>query len=409
MNILESYAQVIAETTHSIIGFDTLITDDRGTIIGSNHPDRTGKMHAHSIVVIRRGMAESIDDQKAAELGVRPGVCLPIRLGNEIVGTVGIAGSPDEVRKYGHLVQKEAELFLREKALQETSHLRESAVSNLMNQAISFDPKDMNETVLLSQGKGLGYDLSIPRIVLLVDIVQFGRVVDSVRSEEEYAHDAELRIQTIKSYILKLLRNIFNESQDIVSNTGSDKYLVLMTIPGPANAAATKKQVLEKAVAAAATLREKGYSASIGIGFPAFAPEEFKRSFRSAWRAVNIGRKIRQDTTIFDIGDFELEDLLLSLNKEAAKEYAEKNLSKLFDAPQWSPELEETLREWLRSPSGPGEVARRLGVHRNTLSYRLEKIGELGSFDPKDPSDIFTLKISLLLRDLHIEQHQQRE
>jgi len=94
MNILESYAQVIAETTHSIIGFDTLITDDHGIIIGSNHPDRTGKMHAHSIVVIRRGMAESIDDQKAGELGVRPGVCLPIRLGNEIVGTVGIAGSP---------------------------------------------------------------------------------------------------------------------------------------------------------------------------------------------------------------------------------------------------------------------------------------------------------------------------
>ena len=409
MNILESYAQVIAETTHSIIGFDTLITDDRGTIIGANHPDRIGKMHAHSIVVIRRGMAESIDDQKAGELGVRPGVCLPIRLGNEIVGTVGIAGSPDEVRKYGHLVQKEAELFLREKALQETSHLRESAVSNLMNQAISFDPKDMNETVLLSQGKGLGYDLSIPRIVLLVDIVQFGRVVDNVRSEEEYAHDAELRIQTIKSYILKLLRNIFNESQDIVSNTGSDKYLILMTIPGPANAAATKQRVLGKATTAATTLREKGYSASIGIGFPAFAPDEFKRSFRSAWRAVNIGRKLGRDTSIYDIGDFELEDLLLSLNREAAREYAGKNLSKLFDAPQWSPELDETLREWLRSPSCPGEVARRLGIHRNTLSYRLEKIGELGSFDPKDPSDIFTLKISLLLRDLHIEQHPQRE
>ena len=81
----------------------------------------------------------------------------------------------------------------------------------------------------------------------------------------------------------------------------------------------------------------------------------------------------------------------------------------LFDAPQWSPELEETLREWLRSPSGPGEVARRLGIHRNTLSYRLEKIGELGSFDPKDPSDIFTLTMSLLLRDLHIEQHLQKE
>ena len=63
--------------------------------------------------------------------------------------------------------------------------------------------------------------------------------------------------------------------------------------------------------------------------------------------------------------------------------------------------MEGTLREWLASPCRPGEVAERLGIHRNTLSYRLEKIGSLSGTDLKETGDIFKLTLSLLLRDLH--------
>jgi carbohydrate diacid regulator len=55
-------------------------------------------------------------------------------------------------------------------------------------------------------------------------------------------------------------------------------------------------------------------------------------------------------------------------------------------------------------PDAPRRQARRLGIHRNTLSYRLEKIAEIGGFDPKDPSEIFAPRICLTLRDLHADQ-----
>ena len=230
IDILLKSAQALVDATHQIIGYDVLITDNEGIIIGANDPGRVGLLHAHSLEIIRRGVAESLDEEQAAAMKVKPGICLPIRLGKRIMGTIGISGAPVEVQKYGHLVQKEAELFLRERALQESSHLRESAVASLVQQIVSYEPKDMNESILHAQGNSLGYDLSLPRIALLVDIRGFGKVVSEVLGEETYGHDAELRVQTIKMMLLKDIRAVFTDPQDLVSNIGSDKYIVLLSV-----------------------------------------------------------------------------------------------------------------------------------------------------------------------------------
>lgn len=162
-----------------------------------------------------------------------------------------------------------------------------------------------------------------------------------------------------------------------------------------------REKVLDKANETSKILSERGYSVSIGIGSFIHSPEEFKPSFQGAWRAISIGKKLRRKGNIHDINSFSLEDLLLSLNKSAAQNTIRRNLDPLFGSPQWDSELEETLREWLNSPSHPGDVADRLGIHRNTLSYRLEKIRSLCGADLKDASNIFRLTLSLMLRDLH--------
>ena len=398
-SILEDYAQAIVETTHSIIGYDILITDNRGVIIGTNDPPRMGTMHAHSLRVIARGVPETADGDSAREFGVREGVCIPIRLGTEIMGTAAIAGNPEEVRKYGHLVQKEAELFLRMKLMQESTQLRESAVANLIGQLTTFDPKYMNDSFLRSQAKSLGYKLDIPRSVVLVDIACFGGIVDSIFAEECYVHDAELRVQTVKTRILIQLRDVFNDPQDIVSNIGADKYLILAAISGFSDSE-RRARLREKADRASEALRGRKFAASIGIGFPAPAVDGLMLSFRSAWRAISIGKKLGRGVCVHEAEALQLEDLLLSLNQDTAKRYIDKSLGRFFSHPQWDEELEATLRAWLSAPFHPGEVAQKLGIHRNTLAYRIDKINELGGVDLKKPEDVFHLKVSLLLRDL---------
>ena len=398
-SILKDYAQAIVETTHSIIGYDILITDNRGVIIGTNDLPRMGRMHAHSLRVIARGLPETADGESAREFGVREGVCIPIRLGTEIMGTAAIAGNPEEVRKYGHLVQKEAELFLRMKLMQESTQLRESAVANLIGQLTTFDPKYMNDSFLRSQAKSLGFQLDVPRSVVLVDITCFGGIVDSILAEERYAHDAELRIQTVKTTILILLRDVFNDPQDIVSNIGADKYLILTAISGFSDSE-RRAQLCEKADTASAVLRGRKFAASIGIGFPAPTVDGLMLSFRSAWRAISIGKKLGRDECVHEAEAFQLEDLLLSLNQDTAKRYIDKSLGRFFNHPQWDEELEATFRAWLSAPFHPGEVAQKLGIHRNTLAYRIDKINEWSGVDLKKPEDVFRLSVSLLLRDL---------
>jgi carbohydrate diacid regulator len=401
IDILLKSAQALVDATHQIIGYDVLITDNEGIIIGANDPGRVGLLHAHSLEVIRRGVAESLDGEQAAAMKVKPGICLPIRLGKRIMGTIGISGAPIEVQKYGHLVQKEAELFLRERALQESSHLRESAVASLVQQIVSFDPKDMNESILHAQGNSLGYDLSLPRVALLVDIRGFGKVVSEVLGEETYGHDAELRVQTIKMMLLKDIRAVFNDPQDLVSNIGSDKYIVLQSVSVSPPGRAYGEKARARAYETLQILSERGYSVSIGIGALVRSLEDYRHSYQGAWKALTIGKKLRNESRIHEIRDYGLEELLLSLNRTSAQETVSRNLDPLFDSPQWNEEMEETLREWLASPCRPGEVAERLGIHRNTLSYRLDKIGSLSGTDLKETGDIFKLTLSLLLRDLH--------
>ena len=398
-SILKDYAQAIVETTHSIIGYDILITDNKGVIIGTNDLPRMGTMHAHSLRVIARGLPETADGESAREFGVREGVCIPIRLGTEIMGTAAIAGNPEEVRKYGHLVQKEAELFLRMKLMQESTQLRESAVANLIGQLTTFDPKYMNDSFLRSQAKSLGFQLDVPRSVVLVDITCFGGIVDSILAEERYAHDAELRIQTVKTTILILLRDVFNDPQDIVLNIGADKYLILTAISGFSDSE-RRAQLCEKVDTASAVLRRRKFAASIGIGFPAPTVDGLMLSFRSAWRAISIGKKLGRDECVHEAEAFQLEDLLLSLNQDTAKRYIDKSLGRFFNHPQWDEELEATFRAWLSAPFHPGEVAHKLGIHRNTLAYRIDKINEWSGVDLKKPEDVFRLSVSLLLRDL---------
>jgi purine catabolism regulator len=92
------------------------------------------------------------------------------------------------------------------------------------------------------------------------------------------------------------------------------------------------------------------------------------------------------------------------------------NLHHLPDAPQQAaallapilvgrPEVQrrrlDTLRVVLESP-GPNEAAARLGVHRNTISYRSGRIERLAGWDLREPD----LRLALLLA-VRIVQREQ--
>lgn len=65
-----------------------------------------------------------------------------------------------------------------------------------------------------------------------------------------------------------------------------------------------------------------------------------------------------------------------------------------------SSNLAETLETYLSLGGALAEAAHHLGIHRNTLSYRLRRISELTGRDLNNPRDRFLLRVALLTRYL---------
>jgi DNA-binding PucR family transcriptional regulator len=62
--------------------------------------------------------------------------------------------------------------------------------------------------------------------------------------------------------------------------------------------------------------------------------------------------------------------------------------------------LRDTLRAYLESGGSHADASNRLGIHRNTLAYRLRRIGELIGHDVGDPRTWLTLHLALWASEL---------
>ncbi|MFF2549589.1 PucR family transcriptional regulator [Nocardia sp. NPDC058058] len=73
-------------------------------------------------------------------------------------------------------------------------------------------------------------------------------------------------------------------------------------------------------------------------------------------------------------------------------------LGALLDPLEVYPELLETLRRHLGNDLNRRRTARGLGVHANTIDYRLKRIGQLTGFDPAQSAGLWYLRSALVAR-----------
>jgi DNA-binding PucR family transcriptional regulator len=86
--------------------------------------------------------------------------------------------------------------------------------------------------------------------------------------------------------------------------------------------------------------------------------------------------------------------VLVHRDHELARQIADHCLAPLAEHPV----LLETLRAHLRARLAPSTTASVLGVHKNTVAYRLQRISELSGLDLHDPHDIAHAVLALYAR-----------
>jgi len=381
--LFKKMAQNIAKSTSEVLGYGVLVTDEKGVIIGGNEEKRIGEFHPPSIRVMQenRPMATSTVDAENY-LNVLPGYTLPIQLFDNVLGSVSIAGLPEEVARYGLLVQKQAEIMLREQAFLESNLLRERALRDLIENVASYDPRNGNEEFIMMQAKELGFNLSRCRAAIVIEMRKWSN---------EAAESAFQRM-------LRETKTSFSNPRNVICPQENYRVTVLLSPSSDKDpnkiyeaAETLSKDFLD-------SVKGKGIHADVSIGFPAFDLQGLTRSLISARNSLRLAKQLGVKGMIRS-EKFTGESLLDSLPAVSRENYVSMTLKGLDSRNDYE-EMKETFLAWCESPFASGNVADKLSMHRNSLQYRLKKIRSLTGKDPWNFKDAFELWAAFMISDI---------
>lgn len=135
----------------------------------------------------------------------------------------------------------------------------------------------------------------------------------------------------------------------------------------------------------------------LAIGREANSVAGWPRSLREAEQALRIGRQLFDSKRVLDFSDLGVYRLLILLRESPELwEFYRTTLAALadYDRDQGA-ELLKTLEAFFDNLGNLARTAEALHVHRNTLLYRLARIGEISGMDLDDAEDRLALWLSL--------------
>jgi carbohydrate diacid regulator len=367
-------AQQIAGETTEAIGYNVIITDTQGMVIGSGDTSRVGSFHEASIEVMRtRETAWHNPEEARALQGVRPGITLPLVIGDEAVGTVGITGSPRQVRRFGLVVRRQTEILLEESALVRSRLMRERALEDLVNEVAAFDPELVEPELVVSSAAELGFRLLLPRCVLLFD-------VDGAATGPE---------------LLRVLRSVFHQHEDIVARRSTGRCAILAPVD-----TRSARNVESEARRAIRMAREAlNLRLRVAISPPADTVEKLRDCCSDTAEALWLGARVQPADSVLRVADLRAQQALAAIGHRVRGRLVEQELGGLRSAADW-PQLRATVVNWCESGFNQVAAAKALNIHRNTLLYRLDKIERLVGRSWRDHRAMLSLYIACLADQL---------
>jgi carbohydrate diacid regulator len=377
--VLEYIAQEIVNNTAEIIGYPISITDEKGYIVGATDHSRLGSFHKPSLDVLKRKqtVCYEIDEVKMLQ-NVLPGVATPIMFNNEPIGVLGIVGEPVEVEKYAQLVKSHVEMMCHESFKKEMSVLESKTIDTLIQYLInSNNPDDYDH--IIRYGKMLGYNLGLNRVCLLIDM----DVLSLNLSNQQNELPDKFSLQYLQKELIDHVKYHFiDNKQDIISLLTLEQFIILKTVNVGESPDMFIRTVKHKLQRLNQYLKAKyNLTAAISIGKVKNGVDGIRESYQDAMKALIAGKKTNISPKIYNYNDWNI--TLELLTKELTPYIMDKLTENIHDFINHDnfATLSSTFMTYCKCNMNLSETARSLFLHRNSLVYRLEKIGELTSLN----------------------------
>lgn len=353
-------AQDIVNRAMAILPCNVNVMDSQGLILGSGEPERINTRHEGAQLVLANGRIVELDVEAAKCLkGVQPGVNLPLMLDGRLIGVLGLTGDPQQLRTYGELVRMTAEMLLAQRHLQVEQQWRRQRCDDLLALLLGGSGDSPR---LLDEAQQLGLKPQLPRVPCLF----------------------ELRGGPPSETLAAWLMNRYPDSWCV--SPARDSLLWCR----PAGPLLDEDKLLER------LLRGGWEVQRMAMGSPAQSLEQLRRGYRRVRDLLAYGREVLPGQQLLSLARYRLPALLWRHRNEDALDELLEPLQRIR-AKDASGQLLATLRAWCAHDGQSQACADALGIHRNSLRYRLERIAEVGEVDPLRLEGMLSLYLGLQL------------
>jgi carbohydrate diacid regulator len=362
MLLTPDLAEEIVRETMERVGCNINIMDASGNIMASGDPARVGTRHEAAAEAVRRNETITVDESNAAQYaGAQTGVNIPIRFGHRTIGAIGITGRPQEVEPMGQLLKMTTELMIRQSEWKRQAERRQQEIDLVLEALLHRGEaaRDADGMVRRLQSLQLPWEPPFAAAVVACSLS------DSVRSRES---------------LLSAMCEAVGGDRAILGNDGPQRFVLVLTGADADSSERSLRRLSE-------WMEAEGIIGCIAVGNRAASLAAIRASFEEADMALRFAGAERTGVVRFD--DIEARALASLIPRE----HGERLWQKL--APVWNPKMAETIRHYCAANLSIARAAESLGIHRNTMLYRLEQIASLTGYDPKRFEHAMLLRIAL--------------
>jgi sugar diacid utilization regulator/GAF domain-containing protein len=324
-------------------------------------------------------------------------VVTPIVVGDDVVGYVVVVEMEAVLDDMEFIaLQQAATVFAveltRTRVIAEVEHrLRADFVNDLVSKR--FDPQ-----MVFGRAKGIGHDLSVPQVLLAFasNPVSSGSSISASNPRSARVIDDDRRLE--RAVRVSLQRR---ELMAQISMIG-EVTVVLVALPGSAGPPRDKAITIARGLYGDLASTLKPMTVAIGMSCICYSMDAIAESYREALIAMKKGQQfdLGNSLTIFDeLGV----DRVLSMasDQRGLEEYVESQLGALLDYDRERGAcLVLTLEAYINSGGRLRETARAVGIHVNSLDYRLRRIEQISSVSLNDADSRLDLAMALRARRL---------
>lgn len=313
----------------------------------------------------------------------------PIDVGARKGGFIYIDEDQKSVREIGKLLKSMAELVIHQTYFADILTSDEKRIDQIIYDY--FNTNKINDDELTRTLLSFGVDLKKNKLALILEITDPNYFFFT--EKEVLEDERERKIARTKRSIRSTLESFYTHHKDnLVCYLGKNTILAFKDMGDDAE---SYQDEFKKTLTSLYYALKDELRTDLTIGVGGFNPDlsGIKESFAEAQMAIRYGKRVWGEGRVFHFDNFGVVAPFFSGVTLENVAFSKKIIESLAR----HPELLTTLRYYFDLDLSLSATAKKLKIHRNTLVYRLERIGSITGLDPRIFNDAFQLQLALIM------------